>query len=262
MQVGAADAAGGHLEQHLPGPGSGFGSSLLPQRLAGAVQNHRAHLWNATPIETPPDRGAIFRLLSRDVTPGGHEDAEAQIRSRTLAVTAATPVLALALAVPAAPAAKPVARAKLADKARNAVRVGGIAVSRKPRPGHLLPLSRSGRFPASTLTSILSSSLLQRPLTSACPAGQFIRSVTREGEVTCQAAADITGVTAGAGLSGGGTSGDVELSLAPPLRFQMGAVRALIDLDNTGTGPAILGISRSAWPRPTSATWARTRVRR
>ncbi len=70
-------------------------------------------------------------------------------------------------------------------------------MSRKPRPGHLLPLSRSGRFPASTLTSILSSSLLQRPLTRACPAGQFIRSVTREGEVTCQAAADITAVTAG-----------------------------------------------------------------
>ena len=38
----------------------------------------------------------------------------------------------------------------------------------------------------------------------------------------------------------------MELSLAPPLRFQMGAVPPLIDLDNTGTGPAILGISRSA----------------
>ncbi len=169
-----------------------------------------------------------------------------RFRPRMLAVVAVAPALALTPAVPAAPAAEPVARAKVADKARNALRVGGIAVSRKPRPGRLLPLSRSGRFPASTLTSILSSSLLQRPFTRACPAGQFIRGVTREGQVTCQAAADITGVTAGPGLRGGGTSGDVELSLAPPLRFELSSVPALLDLDNLGTGPAIMGVSRSS----------------
>ena len=166
---------------------------------------------------------------------------------RKLIIATAAAALALAPAVPAASAAKPVARAKLADKARNAMRVDGIAVSRKPRPGRLLPLSRSGRFPASTLTAILSSSLLQRPLTRACPSGQFIRSVTRTGEVACQASGDITAVTAAAngGLTGGGTSGDVELSIAPPLRFQMGATPALIDLENIGTGPAIRGDSSS-----------------
>ncbi len=169
-------------------------------------------------------------------------------RPRTLAVTAAVPALALAFAVPAASAAKPVPRAKVADKARNAQRVDGISASKKPRPGHLLPLSHSGRFPASTLTSILSSSLIQRPLTRACPAGQFIRSVTRTGEVTCQAAGDITGVTAApnGGLTGGGTSGDVELSIAPPLRFALGSTPALIDLENLGSGPAIIGESRLA----------------
>ena len=54
-----------------------------------------------------------------------------------------------------------------------AVQTGGHLL---PVTGHLLPLSHSGRFPASTLTSILSSSLIQRPLTRDCPAGQFIRT--------------------------------------------------------------------------------------
>jgi hypothetical protein len=168
-------------------------------------------------------------------------------RPRTLAVTAAVPVLALAFAVSAAAAAKPVARAKVADRARNALRVDGISASKKPRPGHLLPLGPSGRFPASTLTSILSSSLIQRPLIRACPAGQFMRSVTRTGEVTCQAAGDITSVTAAehGGLTGGGTSGDVELSIAPPLRFALSSTPALIDLENLGSGPAIIGESAS-----------------
>ncbi len=168
-------------------------------------------------------------------------------RPRALAATAAVPALALALAVPAASSAKPVARAKVADKARNALRVRGISASRKPRPGRLLALSRSGRFPASTLTSILSSSLIQRPFTRACPTGQFIRSVTRTGDVACQQAGDITGVTAApnGGLSGGGASGDVELSIAPPLRFALGSTPALIDLENLGSGPALIGESAS-----------------
>ena len=104
-----------------------------------------------------------------------------RFRPRTLAVTAAVPALALAFALPAAAAAKPVARAKVADKARNAQRVDGISASKKPRPGHLLPLSRSGRFPASTLTSILSSSLHPAPPHSrpAPPASSFARSAER-----------------------------------------------------------------------------------
>ena len=47
------------------------------------------------------------------------------------------------------------------------------------------------------------------------------------------------------GLTGGGTSGDVELSIAPPLRFALGTSPALIDLENLGSGPAIIGESAS-----------------
>ena len=66
-------------------------------------------------------------------------------RPRVLAATAAVPAIALGFAGPVAAAAKPVARAKVADRARNAQRVDGLSASKKPLPGHLLALSRSGR---------------------------------------------------------------------------------------------------------------------
>lgn len=59
---------------------------------------------------------------------------------------------------------------------------------------------------------------LQHRLTSGCPSGQAITSVDQDGTPSCQAFGSgngtITGVSAGTGLSGGGSSGTVGLSLA------------------------------------------------
>jgi len=55
----------------------------------------------------------------------------------------------------------------------------------------------------------------QDRVTGACGTGQFMFAVNPDGSVACDSdsGGDITGVTAGAGLEGGGTSGEVTISL-------------------------------------------------
>jgi hypothetical protein len=144
--------------------------------------------------------------------------------SRTIlrAALVATLAASLIAAMPGTAAAQTVARAKLADKAKSARTLKGIGVSRRPRPGMLIPLGRGGRFPASVLTNIVDSTLLQRPLARMCPSGQAIRAISRMGAVTCQS-----------------------VGLAPPLSVFAGAGVPLLDIKNTGTGGALVTESRS-----------------
>ena len=57
---------------------------------------------------------------------------------------------------------------------------------------------------------------LQRRVGGSCAATNAIRTISADGTVTCEAIpqGDVTGVTAGTGLSGGGTSGDVTLNVS------------------------------------------------
>jgi hypothetical protein len=166
------------------------------------------------------------------------------LRAALAATVAAS--LAAGMTQPAS-AAGAVPRAKLADRARNAHTVAGIGASRQPRPGMLLPLGRRGRFPASVLANIVDSTRLQRPLSRVCPLGQSIRGISRMGVVSCEVTGDITSVSAGPGLSGGGTAGAVELAIAPPLSFGAGAAVPLLDIANNGSGGAIEGESSSGF---------------
>lgn len=82
--------------------------------------------------------------------------------------------------------------------------LGGAAPSLPPRP--VTGIGSAAIDPAQ----------IQRRVTGACPAAQLMTGVNQDGTVVCQAAGggDVTAVLAGPGLAGGGTTGDVTLSVA------------------------------------------------
>jgi hypothetical protein len=57
----------------------------------------------------------------------------------------------------------------------------------------------------------------QDKVTGTCPSGQAIREIAADGTITCETddvgAGDVTSVTAGTGLSGGGDTGDISISI-------------------------------------------------
>ena len=70
---------------------------------------------------------------------------------------------------------------------------------------------------AGAVTLSVDTTVIQARVAGTCTAGNSIRAIAADGSVTCQADTNsggtITGVTAGTGLSGGGTSGAVTLSV-------------------------------------------------
>jgi hypothetical protein len=71
---------------------------------------------------------------------------------------------------------------------------------------------------AGDLELVVDTTAVQTRVTGVCPAGQAVRAIGGNGSVACEPIAggggDITGVEAGGGLTGGGTSGDVTLAVS------------------------------------------------
>jgi hypothetical protein len=165
-----------------------------------------------------------------------------------LAVAAAVALLAAIAPTATAAAAKKVQRAKLAD---NAKKVGGIRASKKPKPGRLLPLNKEGKIPTSVLPPPFSPDLsgFQLRVNGGCDPGSAMRAVAQDGSVTCEPIpqGDITKITPGTGLTGGGESGDVTVGLALPLSLTSTTSGSLFMVTNNGSGQAIEGRSNSTF---------------
>ena len=94
----------------------------------------------------------------------------------------------------------------------------------------------------------------------SCGAGEAIRTVAQDGTPTCEAVGDITSVTAGTGLAGGGTSGattlDIEIPLAlsgglaalPLAKFTNTLGKQAVLAETTGTSEAIAGGNSGTGP--------------
>ena len=74
----------------------------------------------------------------------------------------------------------------------------------------------TGGGTAGSVTLNADTGYLQRRVSATCAAGSSIRAISSSGVVTCEpddvGSGDITGVTAGTGLTGGGTAGSVTLN--------------------------------------------------
>ena len=90
--------------------------------------------------------------------------------------------------------------------------------SGNPRPAATLLIDGSDVLDGSIGAGDVDTAQVQRRVSGVCPAGQFVRSVNQDGTLNCGLDAtsigDITAVTAGAGLLGGGATGDVALTVS------------------------------------------------
>ena len=99
---------------------------------------------------------------------------------------------------------------KCANAATNPGTITGVAAG----------TGMTGGGTSGTVTLASDTSYMQRRVTGACVAGSSIRAIYSDGTVVCESDTDtnsggtITGVAAGPGLVGGGTSGMVTLALA------------------------------------------------
>ena len=116
----------------------------------------------------------------------------------------------------------------------------------------------TGGGTAGDVSLAVNTAVMQSRVTTACPAGQAIRSINEDGTAICQASTgtgggDITAVTAGAGLTGGGATGDVTLGV---VFSGDGAANAVARADHEHASIRPTSPSGSVhWAAMASTTW-------
>jgi hypothetical protein len=141
----------------------------------------------------------------------------------------------------------------------------GASASGIPRPtptpagggditGVVAGFGLTGGGPSGEVSLAVDPAVVQRRVSATCRAGEAVRTVNGDGTVVCErvSTGDITGVTAGAGLTGGGTAGTVTLAAA---FGGDGALEAAARADhehvatgilNVAIGPSALGAAAGA----------------
>jgi hypothetical protein len=116
----------------------------------------------------------------------------------------------------------------------------------------LLEVDGAGSDLDADLLDGLSSNAFQLRVTGTCGAGQYVQSIAADGTVGCgtdaNAGGDITSVTAGAGLTGGATSGDATLGVAVPLVLTQPATTGSAlqaQITNTSSTQRVIDVSHS-----------------
>ena len=128
-----------------------------------------------------------------------------------------------------------VGSAKIADGAITTADLGDGAVT-------------SAKIANNTIAdSDIDTTKVQKRVSGTCAAGSAVSQVNSDGTVTCTTLGDITGVTAGTGLSGGATSGNATLNIAVPLALS-GNVEfgSIIAATNSGSSPSADAIAAVA----------------
>ena len=112
----------------------------------------------------------------------------------------------------------------------------------------------SGGGAAGDLTLAVDPAVVQSRVSTACAAGQALRSIAQNGTAVCEpisgsAGGDITAVNAGLGLVGGGVAGDVELAVvfggtgAAAAAARSDHTHALGAVNAVGVGPNALRVN-------------------
>jgi hypothetical protein len=182
------------------------GSQLITFKVFNVLTGGTA-VWNDT-ISLNADNGLVFATLGTTTNPldatvftGAPMFLEITIGSETL-----TPRLVLN-AVPYA------LSASTADKLGGVIAAANVVQSVVAGTG----LTGGGNPNAGAVTLSVDSTRVQSRVTGTCAAGSSIRTIAADGTVTCQpdtnSGGTITGVTAGSGLTGGGATGAVSLSV-------------------------------------------------
>jgi hypothetical protein len=181
------------------------GAQVITFKMFDAVTGGTA-VWNDT-LSLNADAGLVFATLGSDSNPldqgvftGSTMYLEITIGSETL--TPRLPINAVPYAVSASTADK--LGTITPDKVVQSVTAGaGLTGGGAPNSG--------------AVTLSVDSSMVQSRVTGTCASGSSIRTIGADGTVTCQpdtnSGGTITGVTAGTGLTGGGASGGVTLSV-------------------------------------------------